>query len=493
MQAGFFEEVPVSMQMPDTGVGNRFDEKTHLFQYDSPREETRLLKLPFTKPPPVSFAYENDCDQNMLRLRLLLTAHEASLAALKQGCADAHGLAASFEPLLKMVQEIQGVCVTSVELSPQSPWQGAKGALPVLKSTQGFIDELPEALQRIQPRELKVVSPLLKELPDWLFDVRLQVLELEGKEVWQNSDEYYDSNIAAFYDYQPSGVVMWRDGKITWGSLNSIPASVIRLQELRQLTLKYLPVIKQLPEECCMLTGLKHLILQSLPRLERLPVSFRGFKTQLHSLKLIDLPALQDMPTCFEGCTLLRELTIPTDRFELKHCWALACSLPSLINLRSLEFLALGWDLESGNKIKLPTKDHGRTLARAVGLALKAWPLPRLNRLEGIDLSLHWDALEFISPPESPEWVEASWESIDFARHFAVQQEKMLAFACGLHVRLGAASFGVSPLYDQVLVMIADDLLGRGIFEKCCATPPKSDAAYQRAVQNPLRKEKFGV
>ena len=119
-----------------------------------------------------------------------------------------------------------------------------------------------------------------------------------------------NTSIAAFYDYQPSGVVMWRDGKITWGSLNSIPASVIRLQELRQLTLKYLPVIKQLPEECCMLTGLKHLILQSLPRLERLPVSFRGFKTQLHSLKLIDLPALQDMPTCFEG-------TILTDIFEL--------------------------------------------------------------------------------------------------------------------------------------------------------------------------------
>ena len=107
--------------------------------------------------------------------------------------------------------------------------------------------------------------------------------------------------------------------------------------------------------------------------------------------------------------------------------------------------------------MKRPTKDHGRTLAHAVGLALKAWLLPRLNKLGGIDLSLHWDALEFISPPESPKRVEASWEGIsDFARHFAVQQEKMLAFACGLHVRLGAASFGVSLLNDQVLVMVAD-------------------------------------
>jgi hypothetical protein len=76
----------------------------------------------------------------------------------------------------------------------------------VFESTQGFIDELPEALQRIQPRELKVVSPLLKELPDWFFDVRLQVLQLEGKEVWEDMyGNHTDENVAAFAHYQPRG------------------------------------------------------------------------------------------------------------------------------------------------------------------------------------------------------------------------------------------------------------------------------------------------
>jgi hypothetical protein len=40
-----------------------------------------------------------------------------------------------------------------------------------------------------------------------------------------------------------------------------------------------------------------------------------------------------------------------------------------------------------------------------------------------------------------------------------VQQQKVAAFASGMHWRLGAAS-GVSWLDEQALVMIADEVLG---------------------------------
>ncbi len=43
--------------------------------------------------------------------------------------------------------------------------------------------------------------------------------------------------------------------------------------------------------------------------------------------------------------------------------------------------------------------------------------------------------------------------------YFRVQQQKVAAFASGMHWRLGAAS-GVSWLDEQALVMIADEVLG---------------------------------
>ena len=43
--------------------------------------------------------------------------------------------------------------------------------------------------------------------------------------------------------------------------------------------------------------------------------------------------------------------------------------------------------------------------------------------------------------------------------YFRVQQQKVAAFASGMHSRLGAAS-GVSWLDEQALMMIADEVLG---------------------------------
>ena len=64
----------------------------------------------------------------------------------------------------------------------------------------------------------------------------------------------------------------------------------------------------------------------------------------------------------------------------------------------------------------------------------------------------HWRGLGL--PAEAAEWGD-----IEIVEHFREQQSKVAAFASGLHRRLGAGSM-VSQLDEQVLVLIADEVLG---------------------------------
>ena len=61
---------------------------------------------------------------------------------------------------------------------------------------------------------------------------------------------------------------------------------------------------------------------------------------------------------------------------------------------------------------------------------------------------------ELQHPAVAADWTNAM--ALDYLR---VQQQKVAAFASGMHARLGAAS-GVSWLDEQALVMIADEVLG---------------------------------
>jgi hypothetical protein len=109
----------------------------------------------------------------------------------------------------------------------------------------------------------------------------------------------------------------------------------------------------------------------------------------------------------------------------------------------------------------------------AIGRAIKAWPLPLLHVVdfyddidyhdelseeehtdaeENLRLSTCWRALGL--PAAAADW--STTMTIDYLR---VQQQKVAAFARGMHARLGAAS-GVSRLDEQTLVMIADEVLG---------------------------------
>ena len=91
----------------------------------------------------------------------------------------------------------------------------------------------------------------------------------------------------------------------------------------------------------------------------------------------------------------------------------------------------------------------------AIGRALKAWPLPLLHDVEGLlRLSTCWRALGLPAAAADEDWTNAT--TLDY---FRVQQQKVAAFASGMHWRLGAVS-GVSWLDEQALVMIADEVLG---------------------------------
>jgi hypothetical protein len=71
---------------------------------------------------------------------------------------------------------------------------------------------------------------------------------------------------------------------------------------------------------------------------------------------------------------------------------------------------------------------------------------------ETLLLSTCWRALGLQAA--AADWTNAM--TLDYLR---VQQQKVAAFASGMHARLGAAS-GVSWLDEQALVMIADEVLG---------------------------------
>ena len=69
-------------------------------------------------------------------------------------------------------------------------------------------------------------------------------------------------------------------------------------------------------------------------------------------------------------------------------------------------------------------------------------------------LSTCWQALGLPAASADEDWTNAM--TLDY---FRMQQQKVVAFASGMHSRLGAA-WGVNKLDDQALEMIVDEVLG---------------------------------
>ena len=134
-------------------------------------------------------------------------------------------------------------------------------------------------------------------------------------------------------------------------------------------------------------------------------------------------------------------LALAPSALSIEALTALSRSLPCL---QQLQVLGLG----ASGVVALQAGD-----VLAIGRALKAWPLPLLHDVEGLlRLSTCWRALGL--PAAAAGWTNTM--TLDYLR---VQQQKVAAFASGMHARLGAAS-GVLWLDEQALVMIADEVLG---------------------------------
>jgi hypothetical protein len=107
-----------------------------------------------------------------------------------------------------------------------------------------------------------------------------------------------------------------------------------------------------------------------------------------------------------------------------------------------------------------------------IGLALRAWPKPSLTICrstktyysdpEARDTSLLCDFSQELGLPV--EAYTTPWEDERILCFFVVQQQKLEAFVCGQHRRLGAAS-KVACLDDHTLSIIADEVLGRRVFD----------------------------
>jgi len=181
--------------------------------------------------------------------------------------------------------------------------------------------------------------------------------------------------------------------------------------------------------------------------------------------KLRTLPGgLGELP-CIEALTALHELCLDVADYAQgsRAFTALSRSLPCL---QQLQVLRLRASDAYQSLVALQARD-----VLAIGRALKAWPLPLLRVFEvfvddyeelseeehadaeeSLRLSTCWRALGL--PAAAAGWTNTM--TLDYLR---VQQQKVAAFASGMHARLGAAS-GVSWLDEQALVMIADEVLG---------------------------------
>ncbi len=222
------------------------------------------------------------------------------------------------------------------------------------------------------------------------------------------------------------------------GKLRALPTGLGKLGALKKLMLRALDELQEMPDTIGRMTALELLTLECCRKLRTLPASI------MHLSRLQKLCISEDMP-CIEALTALHELRLDVADYAhgSRAFTALSRWLPCLQQLQVLGLRASGVvALQAGDVL-------------AIGRALKAWPPPLLHDVEGIlRLSTCWRALGLPAAAADEDWTNAM--TLDY---FRVQQQKVAAFASGMHARLGAAS-GVSWLDEQALVMIADEVLG---------------------------------
>ena len=213
--------------------------------------------------------------------------------------------------------------------------------------------------------------------------------------------------------------------------IRALPDAIGDLVTLEILELDGCIELKELPASICSLTCLQELVLR-YSGVKDLPLGLEV----LTQLRVLDI----GVPASLEDCRIFRTLSLV---------------LPALRRLEKLVLYRLQYYAQV-----LEIFSHD---VCAVFSALKVCPPPLLAITGSIEL--HSDVLTrcwqlMALPPEA-----ATWNNQRILHHFRTQQHKVAAFASGLHQRLGAESHVLS-LNDQILVIIADDILGRDQFRR---------------------------
>jgi hypothetical protein len=240
--------------------------------------------------------------------------------------------------------------------------------------------------------------------------------------------------------------------------LTALHEGIGALEALKNLRLQELRALEVLPD-LARLTALTALDIACCLQLRRMGVPASGHRLPrgigalgaLKQLRLYGFRGLEEMPD-------LTKLTA-LQTLRILRCSGLSMLSERILELSALKELHIFAEADEAAGAELEAEMMRDVLA--IGRALKAWPLPFLVILEvrfgsfkwaEIRLSRCWRALGL--PTEAAAWSNS--ETLDFLR---VQQHKVAVFASGLHGRLGAGS-QVSGMDEQVLVLIADEVLG---------------------------------
>jgi len=222
-----------------------------------------------------------------------------ALAAQEEGL-DPERLSRTYAALMAELQEVAGMGVHAVELTPAT-------LAHVLPKGKAQLAKLPEGLRALakEVRELAVRSTRLAVVPRWVGELtRLEALEVSG-----------DVDC-----YEPNAV------------LKSLPASLGQLGALKQLTLACLGGLEVLPDAVVRLTALGSLTIECCLKLRALPRGI-GKLGALKQLTLSGLNQLQEMPDLI-GLTALGSLTI-------QYCFKLRALPRGIGKLGSLKELTI--------------------------------------------------------------------------------------------------------------------------------------------------------
>jgi len=413
---------------------------------------------------------------NLLCLAFLESAFAAELEAQRRRLTqrlplDSEALALAFTPLLNGVEKMHGIGM-DINLSRRrvhSMFPSHK--LPAgwnRDNTECLLHEATDNLRRFK-EDVRILSfsfsgSGMPFKPEWLGEcVHLESLNLDGGGGGDSDDiPTYLGDLCAL-----KHLTLER----TQGSLTCI----LQMTSLTSLKLHECGFTPQQLHTCFeQLTGLKMLHLHSLGI--ELPSSF-WLPANLTQLSLCGCI----IPASIGALTRLKSLSIQEDAIMHQPTFSVIQTLTSLqcINLackshwpsqpshtastiRTLSFLLSAQGLRGLQRIYMSglsvpavhifcgLENSNHTLG--IGLSLKAWPLSLLVLEYDIGLRHFWQDLAL--PAEARYWNDAiilnhSWHST---------KHRIEAFASGMHLRLGATS-SVSLLNDQILILIADEVL----------------------------------